>query len=87
MYGLVDDAVTGMYADASYELTEQMYLQSLALANLNLIGMSVDEAKEKVGSDIDGFDPFEKEGCLYVGQICLQVDSNRTIEVIRESYP
>ena len=87
MYALVDDAVTCMYSDASYDMTDQMYRQSLALSNLNLVGLSINEAKGKIGKDIHGFEPFEKEGCLYVGQICLQVSENRTIEVIREPYP
>ena len=87
MYALVDDAVTCMYSDASFDLTNQMYRQSLALSNLNLVGLSVDEARAKIGKDINDLDPFEKEGCLYVGQICLQIGSNGTIEVIREPYP
>jgi hypothetical protein len=87
MFALLDDAVTCMYSDASYDITNQMYRQSLALSNLNLVGLSVDEAKVLIGKDIHGFEPFEKEGCLNVGQICLQVSNSRTIEVIRELYP
>ena len=58
LYAFVDDAVTCMYSDASYDMTDQMYRQSLAIANLNLIGLTVDEAREKVGKDIHGLDPF-----------------------------
>ena len=83
LYVFVDDSVTKMYSDASYDMAEQMHRQSLALSNLNLIGLSVGEAKEKIGEDIHGFEPFEKEGCLNVGQICLQIGENRTVEVIR----
>ena len=87
IYRLVDDAVTKMYTDASYDMANQMYRQSIVLSNLNLIGLDVDQAKEKIGKDIHGLDSFEKDGCLYVGQICLQISSNRTIEVIRGSNP
>ena len=68
-------------------MTDQMYRQSLALSNLNLVGLSLEEAKGKIGKDIHGLDPFEKEGCLYVGQICLQIGKDNTIEVIRAPYP
>ena len=87
IYALVDDAVTCMYSDASHDLTDQMYRQSLALSNLNLIGATVDEAKEKIGKDIHGLDLFQKEGCLFAGQICLQIGANQTIEVIRAPNP
>ena len=83
LYIFIDEAVTDMYTEASNDMTDQMYRQSLALSNLNLIGLSIDEAKNKIGKDIHGFEPFEKEGCLNVGEICLQISDNRTIEVIR----
>ena len=83
LYIFIDEAVTDMYTEANNDRTDQKYRQSLALSNLNLIGLSIDEAKDKVGKDIHGFEPFEKEGCLNVGQICLQISDNRTIEVIR----
>ena len=41
----------------------------------------------KIGTDIHGLDPFVKEGCLNVGQICLQIGNDNTIEVIRAPYP
>ena len=87
IYALIDDAVTCMYSDASYDMTNQMYRQLLALSNLNLGGLSLEEAKSKIGKDIHGLDPFEKEGCLYVGQICLQIGKDNTVEVIRASNP
>ncbi len=87
IFRLADNAVTDMYTDASSELTEQMYRQSLALSNLNLVGLTIEEAKIKIGTDINGGVLFEKEGCLYVGQICLQVSNNGTIKELREAYP
>lgn len=87
VYTFIDNAVTRMYSDASLDISNQMYRQTLVLSNLNLIGTSLEEAKTKIGKDIHGFEPFEKEGCLYVGQICLQISKENTIEIIREPYP
>lgn len=84
---LLDNAVTCMYSDASLDMIDQMYRQSLALSNLNLVGLSLEEAKDKIGTDIHGLDPFVKEGCLNVGQICLQIGNDNTIEAIRAPYP
>ena len=83
VFSIIDDAVTCTYSHASYDLLHQMQQQSLILANLNLVGLTVDEAEELIGQDIHGFEPFMKDGCLYVGQICLEIGKNQTIEVIR----
>jgi len=87
MYRTLDNGITLTYSDASLDLSNQMYRQSLALSNLNLVGATVEEAKALVGKDIHGLDLFEKEGCLYAGQICMQISTDRTIEVIREPNP
>jgi|TARA_R110002012_G_C11222206_1_gene562822 hypothetical protein len=82
-FSIVDDAVSCAYSDASFDLLNQMYEQSLVLSNLNLVGLPVNEAKVLIGRDIHGFEPYIKEGCLYVGQICLEIGKDQTIEVVR----
>ena len=83
IYSIIDDAVTCTYSKASYDLLYQTHQQALRLSNLNLIGLPVEEAREVVGKDINGFEPFMKEGCLYVGQICLEIGKDQTIKVVR----
>ena len=80
-------AVTNSYQADSRDYYQSNYLQALQLANKNLIGQSVDSAKKIIGKDLQGYDLIEKEGCLYVDQICLQIGKNKKIEVIREAYP
>jgi len=80
---IIDDAVTCTYSHASYDLLHQMHQQTIVLANLNLVGQTVGEAQELIGKDIHGFEPFIKDGCLYVGQVCLEIGQDQTIEVVR----
>lgn len=87
IFRFIDIAITETYTKATHELTDQMYNQLLVISNLNLVGVDVNEAKVKIGKDIHGLDLFEKEGCLFAGQICLQIGDNRTIEVIRGPNP
>ena len=81
-YKFIDDAITRTYSAASYETTSSMLDQAIVLANLKLIGQSVDQAKARIGRDIRGFEPFQKEGCLYVEGICLKHDENDIITEI-----
>jgi hypothetical protein len=59
-----------------------MYEQTLRLANLELIGLGADEALAKIGKDVYGLDPFEKEGCIYAGNVCVRLNEGRKVDGI-----
>ena len=69
MYRFMDQGVTLTYTESSNETAQSNYEQLLVLANAKLIGLSANEAIEKLGKDIYGLDPFIKERCLYFGQV------------------
>jgi predicted metal-dependent TIM-barrel fold hydrolase len=79
LYNTVDFGITHSYLEASYEHEQKRAAQAIYLANLNLVGMHADAAKSRIGKDVSGLDSFEKEGCLYVGGICLRLDDNRLV--------
>lgn len=85
IFALVDDAVTCMYSDASFDLTEKMYRQSVILANLELKGKSANEAVNLIGKDVYGLDPFIKDGCVYAGQVCVRINENNFVVGIGET--
>ncbi len=67
------------YRDASFDHTAKGYEQALRLANLDLLGMSADEAILTIGLDSYGSGPFEKEGCIYTAQVCIVLDEDRKV--------
>lgn len=79
VFVMIDTGITMTYREASFDLTEKTAEQAVRLANLNLIGMGADEALALIGKDVYDLEPFEKEGCLYAGQVCLRLDDNRVI--------
>jgi len=82
IYRTFDNGVTLTYAQADIESGQKLYGEAVALANLNLIGRSIDEARKLIGMDVYGLEPFEKEGCLYAGGICVRFDADRTVVAI-----
>lgn len=76
---MFDTGVTMTYREASSDLSEKTSQQAVRLANLNLIGMSAEEALTLIGKDVYDLEPFEKEGCLYAAEICLRLDEDRVI--------
>jgi len=78
-YIIVDNGVTMAYQESSFDMTQKSYEQTVRIANLNIIGRSADDAITLLGKDVYGFDLFEKEGCLYAGQVCLLLNENRII--------
>lgn len=83
MYTVIDCGVTKTYQDASMESTLKMLDQSIVVANLNLVGKNLGEVKELLPKDSYGLTPFEKEGCLYAGGLCLVVNADQVIETLR----
>jgi len=79
MMTTLDSGITLTYQESSLELTQKMHEQTLRLANLELIGLGADEALEKIGKDVYGLQPFEKEGCINAGNICVRLDENRKV--------
>ena len=79
LYTAIDTGVTITYREASFDATAKGYEQVIRLANLNLLGMSADEAILKIGLDSYGSEPFEKEGCVYAAQVCVILDEDRKV--------
>ena len=84
-YIIVDNGVTMTYQESSFDMAQKSYEQTLRIANLNIISRNADDAIKLLGKDVYGLDPFEKEGCLYIGQVCLLLDENRTITRVGEN--
>ena len=79
LYTAIDTGVTMTYREASFDATEKGYEQAIRLANLDLLGMSADEAILRIGLDSYGSEPFEKEGCIYTAQVCVILDEDRKV--------
>ncbi len=81
IYTIFDQGVTQMYTEMSLDSTIKQLEQTTVLANLNLKGLTKDQALEKIGKDVYGFDPFVKEGCIWAGQICVALNNNHVIGI------
>lgn len=84
-YRVFDLGVTLTYMEASFDHIRNQYEQMVVLSNLQLVGLSAEEAKERIGKDIRGLDPFVKEGCLWVGQVCLRLQDNVVVGIGSEA--
>lgn len=82
IYQIFDSSVTLMYVEASVESMAMDRQQTVVLANLNVVGRSVDDVIELLGTDINGHRPFEKEGCLFYSQVCLQLNDQRVVVAV-----
>jgi len=69
----VDQGISYSYLKASHDMLRNQYAQSIELANLELTGLPVEEALSRIGKDVYGFDPFVKEGCIWAGQVCVEL--------------
>lgn len=78
---VLDQGITQTYMESSLEMSQKQYEQSVILSNLALNGLSSEEAINRIGKDIDGFEPFIKEGCIWAGQVCLSLENNRVIGI------
>ena len=84
VYNTIDFGVSHTYLEASMEDASKRAEQAVRLANLNLIGLDIAQARRLIGKDVYDLEPFEKEGCLWVGQICLKLDDeNRIVSIGR----
>jgi len=84
-YRMMDIGISNTYREASFDTLRNSYDAAIGLANLNLIGMSADEAIETVFEAEVSEAAFEKsDGCLYVSEVCLQLDESRTVIEIRK---
>lgn len=78
-YAIVDQGISFTYLEASLDAAKRDLHETRRLANLQLIGQGADNAKSLIGESLSGLEPFEKEGCLYVDQVCLRLDQDRNI--------
>ena len=81
MFVVLDQGITQTYTEASFETAQKQYEQTVVLSNLQLIGLSSEKAIEKIGKDVYGLDPFEKEGCIWAGEVCLQLEGNKVSRI------
>jgi len=79
IYKTIDNAVTLHYANDSANFSARTLQAAIRVANLNAIGMSADEVMHLIQPDENVAKPFEKEGCIYTGLICLILDSDRIV--------
>ena len=85
-YTSIDKGVTIAYQQDSIASHERSLEQVLSLAKYNLIGKIVEYAKTIAPINVDGLEPFVKEGCLNYGQICLKLNQHQVITEIK-AYP
>jgi hypothetical protein len=78
-----DNGVSYTYLEASLDSSTQALKQTLQIANGNVIGKSADDVLMLLDPDVSGLKPFEKEGCIYAGQICLALDEARIVVGVR----
>lgn len=62
------------YQRDSYESSAKSFDQALALANTNVIGLSVEEVLAEFPAETYGIEPIHKQGCLFLADICLKLD-------------
>ena len=74
---VLDQGITQTYMDSSLEMLQKQYEQSVILSNLELNGLSSEEALKRIGKDVYGLEPFIKEECIWAGQVCLSLKNNR----------
>jgi hypothetical protein len=82
IYRMFDNGVSLTYMEASFESAEQAREQTEVLANLSVVGRTADDVVALLSTDIHGLEPFEKEGCLYYGWVCLQLNEQRVIVAV-----
>ncbi|MDA0147372.1 hypothetical protein [Vibrio sp. LaRot3] len=75
----IDLGVTQTYQQASYETAAQALKQAIVLAKHDLIGKDAEQVIKLIPRDVDDFEPFIKEGCLYYSEICLKLDEAQVI--------
>ena len=80
LYGAIDQGVTLMYTESSYQYAQSNYEQLLTLSDKNLIGKSANEVMTLIPTANNGLEPHFKEGCLYYDQICLRLGPGNIIE-------
>lgn len=82
-YSQIDCGLTLTYQDASFRTQSKMLEQAVAIANQNLVGKPLSEAREVLDVDSYGTEPFIKNGCLYAGGLCLEIGDNSIIVGIK----
>jgi len=83
LYKMLDTTITLKYAVDSYKSTEKALEQAIRVANLNVVGITAEDALEQLSPTVNGLTPFEKEGCINVTQICLELDEYRMVTGVR----
>ena len=83
-YQAVDSGISLTYARSNAELTTRMLDAAVRLANMNLVGIPVETALERIEADSVLPAPFEKttERCVVVAQLCVRYNADRTIDGI-----
>ena len=86
-FQLLDAGLTATYQNASYETMQKDFQQLLILSNKSVVGQSAEDVVRLIGKDVYGSEPFIKDGCLVVSQLCLRLDSNNQVISIDVEEP
>ena len=83
---VLDAGVSLTYSRDSAKMASDMYREAVRLANLDLKGLTAEEALASIGDDLNGSPAFEKpsEKCIYVGQVCVKLNDERVVVGIGE---
>ena len=85
LYQMVDIGISNTYREASFDTLRSSYDAAIGLVNLNLVGLSADEALAKISAAEVSSAVFEKsDGCIYVSEVCVQLDKSRTVIEVRK---
>ena len=81
IYRVFDSGVTMTYMEAGQDLERAQRDQLVVLSNLDVIGLSMEEAKQKIGNDVHGNELFFKEGCIWASQVCIEIEDDRVSRI------
>lgn len=86
-YKSLDAGISLTYLRDSYDLVHKGLKQALIIANTNLVGKPLSEVKTIIPTDVYGSEPFMKEGCWVVANLCLKVDKYQRVIRVQSLMP
>ena len=80
----LDAGISYTYQEASLDTAENIAKAAVAVANLDLIGLPLDQAFERVQSLEATFSVFEKsDGCIYVSEVCIYANESGIVQGVK----
>ena len=78
-YITLDSGITHTYMDASLDAATKQRDQLARIIEQDVVGKQATEALKLLNPDVYGSEPFKKDGCLYAGQVCLNLNEHQTV--------